>query len=143
MNTVTLKSGNTLEVQEAEFVHSWALTQAVAATLAASLPGIKLDNLDIEALQKDIDIGKVLSIVCQLVASKEVYELLWPCFTPCLYNQGKVTRITFNPGEARADFLPSVVEILKVNVVPFIKGLDLSSLSKQAQPADNQKSATK
>lgn len=133
MNSVTLKSGNTLEVQQASFEHSWNLTQAVASELAKGLPGFKVDGLDVEMLQKDLDLGKVMSVVCQLIASPTIYALVWPCFAPCLYNKQKIIKgeSVFDDEAARQDFLPCVVEILKANVLPFMKGLDLSSLSKR------------
>jgi hypothetical protein len=139
MKTVTLKSGNTLELQAGSFEDSWKLTQAVSAVLATSLPGFKIDSLDAAELQKDIDVGKIIGVVCQLVASPTVYELLWPCFLPCLYNGNKVTKVAFQDEAARKDFLPAVVELLRTNVVPFIVGLDLSFLTSQAPKAPNQK----
>lgn len=139
MKTVQLKSGNTLEVQSGSFQDAWNLTQAVAGVLATSLPGFKVDSMDVEALQKDIDVGKLLGVICNLVASPTVYELLWPCFVPCLYNGNKVTKASFQAEEARKDFLPSVVEVLRANVVPFIVGLDLSYLTSQAPKPVSQK----
>lgn len=139
MKTVTLKSGNSLDVQVASFDDAWRLTQSVSHVLSTSLPGFKVEGLDPEAMQKDIDLGKILGIICQLVASPTLYDLLWPCFAPCLYNGNKITRATFQDEAARGDFLPCVVEILKANVVPFIKGLDLSSLTSPGQKPESQK----
>ena len=141
MKQVTLKSGNSLQVQAANFEAAWALTQAVAAELAKGLPGFKVDGLDTEMIQKDMDIGKILGLVCQLIASPTVYSLIWPCFVPCIYNQKKISKDegTFDSESARQDFLPCVVEIFKANVLPFIKGLDLSSLTKAAPKSNGQK----
>lgn len=139
MKQITLKSGNTLEIQQAGFEHSWNLTQAVASELAKGLPGFKVDGLDVDMMQKDLDLGKVIGVVCQLIASPGIYALLWPCFIPCLYNKQKIDRTTFDDEAARPDFLPCVVEILKANVLPFMKGLDLSSLSKQAPKSNVRK----
>lgn len=142
MKTVTLKSGSTLEVQQAGFLDGWFLTQAVSEELAKALPGLKMENAQAkveELLNQDIDVGKLLSIILQLVSSKKVFELLWPCLAPCLYNSEKIARETFNEEKAREDFLPCVIEILKVNVVPFIKGLSLSSMTGQARKSGSQK----
>ena len=139
MKSINLKSGNTLELQSASFEDAWKLTQAVSQVLATSLPGFKLDTMDTQVLQKDLDVGKLLGIICNLIASPTVYELLWPCFAPCLYNGNKVNKASFQAEEARKDFLPSVVEVLRANVVPFIVGLDLSSLTSQAPKPASQK----
>lgn len=140
MKSITLKSGNTLEIQEAAFIDAWNLTQALAKQLGDSLPGLKLDSLDPEAvLQQDIDVGKLMGIIAQLISSKEVFALIWPCFKPCLYNSQLVTQEVFQDPKTRPDFLPAVVEIVKLNVLPFIKGLDLSSLTSQPQKQKSQK----
>lgn len=135
MKTITLKSGNTFELQEADFVNSWELTQLIASELSASLPGLKIDSLDpAELLEKDIDLGKFISVILRLVASKPVYAALWPCFASCLYNTEKIDRSTFETPKSRPDFIPCVLEILKLNVLPFIKGLDLASFASGPAP---------
>lgn len=135
MLKINLKSGNTLEIQEASFQDAWALTQAIANELTKGLPGLKLDTLDsAEILQKEMDVGKILSLVFQLVASKPVFELLWDCFKPCLYNGEKIEKGIFDNPSARSDFLPCVVEIVKLNVLPFMKGLDFSLLKGNRDP---------
>lgn len=142
MKSVTLKSGNTLEIQEADFEKAWDLAQLVAAELAEELPGLKIDSLDVEEiLEKDVDVGKIISVILRLVASKRIYNAIWPCFESCLYNGAKVSRVgTFDNPKSRSDFIPCVIELFKVNVLPFIGGLDLSSLkSGQAPKKSDQK----
>lgn len=141
MKTVTLKSGQTLQLQEASFIDSWNLTQALAKQLGESLPGLKIESLDAEALQQDIDVGKLMGVLAGVISSKEVFALVWPCFKPCLYNEQPVTQDVFQEPKARPDFLPCVVEMVKLNVLPFMSGLDLRSLKQpsQAKPAKGQK----
>jgi hypothetical protein len=134
MNTVTLKSGNTLETQAASFKHAWALTQAIAAELSGDLPEMKSSAMD-----KEMDMSMVLGAALRLVSSPKVYALLWPCFAPCLYNSLRVSEELFEDEKARQDFLPCVIEIVKLNVLPFMKGLDLSSLTGQAPKPVSQK----
>lgn len=129
MKSVTLKSGNTLELQECEFTDAWNLTQAIARELSHAMPGLKLDSLDPkEVLQQDIDVGKLFGVMAHIVGSKEVFELVWPCAKACLLNEQKIDKKLFTEPSLRGDFLPVVVEIVKLNVLPFMKGLDLSSL---------------
>jgi len=130
MKTITLKSGNTFDVQAADFPIAWKLTQAIAGELGSSLATLtKIPKVDMKSLlnQEMSDIGPLLGAVMKLVANENVYRLLWPCFVPCIYNGQKVVPTTFNSIESRPDFLPCVVELLKENVFPFIAGLDLAS----------------
>lgn len=135
MKTVTLKSGNTLQLQEASFIDAWNFTQAIAKELSHALPGLKLDSLDADMLKQDIDVGKLIGVVAHLISSKEVFGLAWAVLAPCLYNDHKVTQELFQDPRARADFLPVVVEAIKLNVLPFIQGLDLKSLTSQPAKA--------
>lgn len=134
MKSITLKSGNTLEVQPAAFGDSWDLSQLIAGELAIGLPGLKIESLDESAFNQDIDIGKFISVIFRLISSKPVFDAIWPCFAPCLYNGEKVERSTFESEKSRPDFLPCVIEILRINVLPFTKGLDLSFLAKSQAP---------
>lgn len=131
MNTISLKSGNTLQTQEAEFEDSWNLTQAILQEFGSGISASGLASVS-TSIKGDFDVGRLAGVVAKIVASKQVYGLLWPCFKPCLLNSAKVTPQIFNDPRMRADFLPCVLEVLKVNVFPFFTGLDLESLVDQA-----------
>lgn len=128
MNTVTLKSGNTLQIQPAEFPVAWELTQASFREFGQGISGLCLTSTK-EILQKDFSPAELIAAVMKLIASREIYKLLWPCFASCLYNDEKITPATFEGEKSRSDFLPCAVELFKANVLPFIAGLDLSSIT--------------
>jgi len=123
----------------ATFEAAWNLTSQVSSVIGANLPEIKMSDADLTNLEQEVDMGKLLGIVLKLVASPAVYALLWPCFAPCLYNSEKISKNTFESEETRSDFLPAVIEIFKVNVLPFIKGLSLSSITSSNPKPKSQK----
>lgn len=142
MNTITLKSGATLELQEADFPVAWNLTEAILQELGRGLSsGLSIPTgAKVEDLMKiDIQPEKLVGLVISLLGSRSIHNLLWPCFLPCLYNGEKITKNTFSSPESRADFLPCVIELVKANVLPFFKGLDLSSLTSRAPATGTQK----
>lgn len=128
MNTVNLKSGNTLEIQPADFPISWELSQACFREFGGSIGDLGITSAS-ELLNKDINPAQLMGAVLKLVASREIYKLIWPCFASCIYNGERITPQTFDSEKARKDFLPCVIELFKVNVLPFIAGLDLSSIT--------------
>jgi hypothetical protein len=139
MNTVNLKSGNTLEIQPADFPIAWELSQACFREFGGSLAELGIDTKAKDVMNVDIDPAQLMGSILKLIASREIYKLLWPCFASCLYNGEKVTPHTFDPAKARADFLPCVIELFKVNVLPFIAGLDLSSITSTGLPSKGPK----
>jgi hypothetical protein len=140
MKEITLKSGNTLEVQPADFDTAWDLFQAVSTELGDLLATAQ-SLLKAAAPEADagFDPAVLLGAVCRLLASKKVSAQVWRCLAACLYNSDKITPKTFDDPARRPDFLPCVVEVFKVNVVPFIGGLDLKFFTSQAAKLATQK----
>jgi hypothetical protein len=66
-------------------------------------------------------------LFCGSFTSKEVERCLWACFARCLYSgptiEGKITKDTFEPLEARQDFIVVCTEVARENVLPFVNGL--------------------
>jgi hypothetical protein len=137
MPSVLLKSGNTLEVSQADFKSAWELTQAIANELKVSLKEIG-EVKDVQQLM-GMDAGILFSSIMQLVSSKQVETSLWRCAVRCTLNGVKVGPDLFEDERHRGDFLPTAIEVIKANVVPFMKGLDLSSLASKAPNPDAQK----
>lgn len=138
MKPITLKSGNTLEVQTADFEPAFQLFQVSSAEIGDLLSVLKVSSLS-TAMNQDIDPSVLLGAICRLISSKPVIDGVWECLKPCIYNGQKITRTSFQDEEARSDFLPCVVEVFKANVFPFIAGLDLKSFTSQAKTFGNLK----
>ncbi len=112
----TLPSGAHIEIQTADFEKSFALLQAVKKSM------ISVEDL----------IG--------LSTSEMVQEPLWACMSVCTYNGTRITRDTFDPEEARPDYLLVAQEVLLKNMRPFFQSLASGSKEKiPAEPPDGQK----
>ena len=116
MKEVRLPSGATLKIDLPPFADSKALYQAF-------LKEAKTINIDAKS---DV-VAIVKELVCIGFASPEVERCLWECFKRCLYNSGKgdfrITPDTFEPVEARGDYLMVCTEVAKENIFPFVKSL--------------------
>lgn len=124
---ITLKSGNTLELQMASFSQGWKLSRVIANELKSV--GIDIESQDFSKLSQ-LDVIKMLKgSILQLVGSVAFEEAFFDCASRCLYNEERVTRNTFESETARVDFIPCMVEVTKFNVSPFIEGLDLSLIT--------------
>lgn len=53
----------------------------------------------------------------------EFNKVVMNCLERCLYDGKKITIDTFEPIEARENYYEIVLELLKVNITPFFKGL--------------------
>jgi hypothetical protein len=134
---ITLPSGATLEIQIASFAVGNNLFKTLCREFKNSGVlggGITLENIT----NKDISI--LAGPVLQAAGSDEVERCLWDCFKTCLYNNKRITRETFEPEEARGDYLKAAWEVLKTNVAPFFNGIDWRSLAASNAARKGQKS---
>ena len=89
-----------------------------------NLAGIKKE--DLAGGIGGLDLSVVEPLIKSFLAvsgSREVRDAIFKCLSRCLYNGEKITKETFNPAEARADYYEIVFECLKVNLSPFFTGL--------------------
>lgn len=107
---VTLPSGAELKITPAPFKEAKALFQAFLD---------EAKNLSIAPSQVEI----YKSIFCLAFSSPRIEKAQWECLKRCTYNDLKITEDTFEPLEAREDYLKVLTEVVKVNVSPFVKGL--------------------
>ncbi len=112
MKDVKLPSGATLSVMPAPFADSKALYQAVLKETKAIPLSMQMEKA---SLLKDL--------FCAGFSSKEIEACLWECFKRCLYNGVKIIPDTFEPVEAREDYMKVCVEVAKENILPFVKSL--------------------
>lgn len=76
----------------------------------------------------DLPIDTLKDLLCQLLASDAVEAALWDCMKVCQLQGERITPETFEPEEARADYIPVAWEVTVLNLRPFFKGLALKSL---------------
>lgn len=125
MKEVVLPSGAKLKIQLALFADSKALYQA----LLEEARGIKLDP------EAEVDANFFKDIFCVGFSSKKVEACINKCMEKVLYNDMKVAADTFEPEEARGDYIQAIFEVAQENVQPFTKSLSASfgALSRMIQ----------
>ena len=131
---ITLKSGAILTLSLASFGDSNRLLKTVARELAAV--NFDMDVVNFSALSgKDVNVLK--NAIFQVVQSAELELVLKDCMKKCLYNGNRIVLPdTFEPEDARQDYLPVAWEVIKVNLLPFFAGLSLSSLTSGSPPSN-------
>lgn len=110
--TIKLPSNAELNITMASFTEARDLYQAIlneAKVLKIS------KNQEVEDLVKDL--------LCSGFSSKNIEEKLWVCMRRATYNKAKITEDTFEPVEARGDYLVVCMEVARFNVFPFMKSL--------------------
>lgn len=110
---VELPSGAELTITLAPFKDGKALYQAIAEELKA---------IDVE-FDDDIDANFMKNLFCVGISSKKIEAALEPCLKRVLYNGLKIDDKTFEPANARQDYIPAMFEVAKENVLPFAKSL--------------------
>lgn len=122
-----LPSGALLKIQLAPFADSKALYQAVLEEMK-----------DIQLNSSDELFNLFKDAACAGFSSKKIEAALEVCFKRCLYNDLKIDRNTFEPEEARQDFVHVCIYVAQENIMPFLKSLSaqfqqLSATRKSAQ----------
>jgi hypothetical protein len=111
--SVTLPSGAELRITVSPFPISKALYQAVMEEMKA----VRLDP------SAEIDANLFKDLLCIATSSKKIEGCLEKCFERSLYNGRKIDTETFEPVEARDDYLAVCWEVAKENILPFTKSL--------------------
>lgn len=110
---IFLPSGAKLEVTPSDFKTAKALYMVIAAEAQA----LKLDP------KAEVDVNFYKDIFCAGISSGLIESALSACMKRCTYNGLKITDDTFEPIEARQDYLLVCFEVARANVEPFMKGL--------------------
>lgn len=122
MKTTTLPSGAELTITLAPFADSKALYQSILEELkSVSIKG-----------EDEIGIGLLKDLFCAGFSSKKIEAAMSKCLSRCLYNGIKIDDSTWEPAEAREDYMKTLVEVAKENIAPFVKSLSLEfSIAKE------------
>lgn len=120
----------------APFSDGMKLFKTIAREL--KLVDIELGDLDVTKLAGK-DINSIKNVVFQLVGSDAVEACVFDCLKRCTLNGQRITKETFEDESARGDFLPCAWEVIKINLRPFVSGLNLSFSASVAPQADAQK----
>lgn len=130
---IQLKSGAMLELKMAPFSKGTKLFKVIAA----ELKGVEIELGDIGNLGSR-DINSLKNVVFQLIGSDALESAFFDVAQHSLHNGQKIIRATFEPEDARGDYLSTAWEVIKFNIAPFLSGLDLSLLTKGSPKAASQ-----
>lgn len=113
MKTIKLPSGAELSIDVAPFADARALYQAC-------LEEGKILRLDPTA---EVDANLFKDLLCTALSSKKIEAAITKCMERALYNKLKITNDTWEPVEARDDYMTACLEVAKENILPFTKSL--------------------
>jgi hypothetical protein len=116
LKQVKLDSGATLGITPSPFLDAKDLYQAVLRELR----GIPIKTKD--------ELGELFKNFFVVgFSSLDVERCLWKCFERCTYDGGKgalkIDKDTFEPVEARQDYMKVCLEVARENIDPFVKSL--------------------
>jgi hypothetical protein len=114
----------------------FAIGMKLFKTIASELKGVdvQLESLDFAKIAGK-DINSIKNAIFQLLSSDALEAVVFQCMERCLYDGQKITRQTFEPEQARGDYLPIAWEVIRFNLSPFFSGLSFPSSPKPDQTA--------
>jgi hypothetical protein len=112
MKEVTLPSGRMLKISLAPFSDGRQLFEAIAA---------ESKNIEFKG-STDMDIGLFKDAFCVMIPSKMVNACLMKCMSRATIEGLKISEDSFSEEEHRQDYLPTLFEVAKENVLPFVSG---------------------
>lgn len=116
MKEIGLPSGAKLKITPASFELAKGLYQSVLKEAKSVQFATKTEMANV---YKDL--------FCVGFSSKEIEAALWACFPKVQYcdsrGELKIDKDTFEPIEARGDYVTVCMEVAKENISPFVKSL--------------------
>lgn len=113
MKEVVLPSNRKLGITVGTFEESKALFTAVTEEFR----GIKMDP------SAEVDVNLFKDLFCTGLSSKKVDTALAALLRRCTYEGLKIDANTFEPVEAREDYLEVIFNVAQENISPFTKSL--------------------
>lgn len=110
---IKLPSGAELKITLAPFADAKSLYQAVLEEMKC----LKIDAAT------EIDVNLFKDLFCYGFSSKKVETALEQCMKRCLINGIKIDKDTFEAEDLRQDYLIVCIEVVKANILPFLKPL--------------------
>ncbi len=112
-----------IQINPAPFKDAIALKNSIEREI--KLGGINTDTFKGKTIEETLrmDLAPFINILAAIDSSSEVNAAIMTCLERCTYNGEKITENTFNDVKAWEDYYPIVIDCLKVNLTPFLKGL--------------------
>lgn len=112
-----------LEITPASFEEAMELQDAVGNALSAKKIDLDFDITGAEEKLNSGDIGTVLQLAISVATDKRVRNSLFTCAKRARYKNQSIDADFFEHKENREKYYPIMIEILKVNLLPFFGGL--------------------
>lgn len=115
-----------LKITPAGFADAMALQKAIGRALKGTsfkMPSIVMTDGKVDLEKSDVDIAGIIDLVLGAVVSDDVEACLFLCAGRALLGQEKIDQDFFEKVENRELYYQIMVEIIRVNVGPFLKGL--------------------
>lgn len=113
VKSIVLPSGAKLDINVSPFPISRALYQAILDEAKA----LKLDA------KTEMDVNFFKDLFCIGLSSKKIEACIEECFKRVTYNGRRIDSETFEPVEAREDYMTVCFEVAQENILPFTKTL--------------------
>lgn len=115
--------GKELQITECSFDEGMELQDSIAIALADG----KIDIGSLASTQDDdysnFDIGAIIQPILKVISNKRLRDALFACSKRAIYDNQKVDKDFFEEPKNRRLYYPIMLEVLKVNVGPFIESL--------------------
>jgi len=115
-------------------------TVALKNAISRALKGIKFDfkSFDLQNMSS-LNVEEIIEPILSVDSSEEVLKCLFKCLKKSNYDGEKITEETFDDPENRADYYPIMIEVIRLNLLPFApRGFFGSSEATKHAPKKNQ-----
>jgi hypothetical protein len=116
-----------LKITPASFRESKELERSMGKALSKSSLNFGLDSVDtknvLNSQLSENTVGEFLKSFLNVAVSREVEDNLFICCKRAAYDNNKINETFFEEIENRKLYYSIMIEIIKVNVVPFIESL--------------------
>jgi hypothetical protein len=120
-------NGKELRVTPAPFEDAIELQDAFGRALMSSPLKFDIEGLDKENLMEsnisEENLGSIVKGLISVVISKDLRKALFKCAERAILDQENISYDFFEEVENRSLFYPIMVEVAKVNLLPFFKNL--------------------
>lgn len=121
---MTIIDGIELIVSPASFAEVMALKEVIARALKEN--GIKIDLSSIDVSSKNVsdmeagEVGWMLEPILTLITDSSIRQHLFKCAERAMFGKEKVDQALFEDLKNRKYYYPIMMEVLKVNISPFL-----------------------
>ena len=118
-----------LNITMASFEEAMELQDSIVCALKGNNIDIKSSALEGESLDLDkIEAGGFIDAALNVIGDKRVRAALFACSSRAIYGEekNKLTKEFFEDPKNRPLYYPIMIEVLKVNLAPFIEALTSS-----------------